>query len=133
VAEILVIDADELFAIAIQRTLEGHGHSVTIATDGRQGTAEFQSKRFDGVICDLLMPNQEAFEIIQRLRKSRPDLCIVAISGGVDTKGVPETIDLLGMARELGADVTFKKPVRFSALAAALETVIVNRKIISRA
>ena len=59
----------------------------------------------DLLITDIFMPDVEGLETIREIRRLRPDMPIIAISG-VDFEGG----DYLGVARKFGAVATLKKP-----------------------
>jgi DNA-binding response OmpR family regulator len=52
------------------------------------------------------MPEQEGIETIVKIRSERPDVKIIAISGGART----HNLDYLGMAEAFGADDVISKP-----------------------
>ena len=86
-ARILLIDDDELLRDTVLQMLELDGHQVTEAADGAQGLKIFQSRAgkgnaFDAVVTDVLMPGVDGARVIVELRRSHPDLPIIAISGG---------------------------------------------------
>jgi response regulator RpfG family c-di-GMP phosphodiesterase len=55
---------------------------------------------------DIIMPEQEGIETIVKIRSERPDVKIIAISGGART----HNLDYLGMAEAFGADDVISKP-----------------------
>jgi CheY-like chemotaxis protein len=82
-AHILLIDDDELLRDTVLQMLELDGHRVIDASDGESGLRSFNSHRnVDLVITDVLMPGIDGARVIVELRKQRPDLPIIAISGG---------------------------------------------------
>lgn len=83
-ARILLIDDDELLRDTLLQMLELDGHEVTEAADGAQGLKLFQARPnvFDAVITDVLMPGVDGAKVIVELRRSHPELPIIAISGG---------------------------------------------------
>lgn len=105
-ARILLIDDDNLVRMAISAVLEGAGHEVVQAPNGRVGTAAYARSAFDLVITDILMPEQEGIETIRILRHANPSVKILAISGG----GRIGSQDFLLLAEMLGAAATLKKP-----------------------
>ena len=104
--KILVIDDDQLVRFALSRLLRSQGHEVSVAVDGARGLDQVERDPPDIVITDIIMPEQEGFETIVKLRRSRPALKIVAISGGYRVGNR----DVLSMARALGADEVIAKP-----------------------
>lgn len=120
-ARVLVIDDDELFVKLMVHALEQRGHEVTSANDGISGEAAFKSAPFDAVVCDLVMPRQEGLETMRAMQRKNPRLGVVAISSGL---GQAPSMDILNMARLLGAHVTLRKPFQLSQLATAVDEAI---------
>jgi FixJ family two-component response regulator len=58
------------------------------------------------------------------VRRARPDLGIVAVSGGLGGRG---GVDVLEFVEKLGADITIKKPFQMSALCDAVDQAIAAR------
>lgn len=135
-AKILLIDDDELFSVAIRCTLEPRGHVVVAVGDGEEGLKRFESDSFDAVICDLILPGLSGTAVIQDIRAQCPDLCIFAISGGCQSEDDEDhSVDFmdLGVARSMGADQVFVKPIRFAHLATSLEAALDDRGIAATA
>ena len=102
-ARILVIDDDADMRALLEQTLKSAGHEVALAADGRKGVEQYRTKPADLVITDIFMPNQEGLETIMELRRSFPEVAIVAMSGRV-----PGT--MLSIAQKLGAVEVLQKP-----------------------
>jgi len=122
-ARVLVIDDDELFVKLMVLALKQRGHEVECALDGDAGYRVFNASHFDAVVCDIVMPEKEGVETIQQMRRDRPDLGVVAISGGLRL-GSRSNIDVLDVIEKLGADVTVKKPFQMAALCTAVEDAL---------
>ncbi|MFN0043058.1 MAG: response regulator transcription factor [Alphaproteobacteria bacterium] len=119
-ATILVIDDDDGVRKLIATLLERAQHRVIEATDGVAGLKAFKAASFDLVITDLIMPEKEGLETIRELRMDGGDVKILAISGGFP--GNP--IDILDMARNLGADAVLGKPFTPAALLAEVARLL---------
>jgi CheY-like chemotaxis protein len=113
---VLVIDDEPALREVIRRMLEPAGHEVAEAENGRVGVQIFQAAPFDVVVTDVIMPGQEGIETIGELRKLSKHVRIVAMSGG----GIKD-LDVLALARRLGADATLPKPFRKSDLLSCVE------------
>lgn len=118
-ATILVVEDDKHLRAMLKRTLTRSGHSVVEAGDGEQGLALFRAQPTDIVITDILMPGCDGIETIIGLRRMRPDLKIVAISGG----GRVGASSYLEIAQKLGAQFTLRKPFKPADLLAAIGAV----------
>ena len=107
-ARIVLIDDDEDVRRTLVRMLETPGHEVHEAADGSSGLELCLEVDPQLVITDILMPEKEGIETIMTLKRDRPALKIIAISGGGRSGGM----DFLDMARSLGADEVLQKPFR---------------------
>ena len=105
-AEILVVDDDEGVRLMLRTLLEKSGHSVIEASNGNEAVQTLQNHSPALVILDIIMPDKEGLETIMELRQSRPDLPIIAISGG----GRIGPQAYLDDALKLGAAKVFTKP-----------------------
>ena len=126
-SRILVIDDDELFIKLMVHALTQRGHEVDFALDGLEGSKKFAATTYDAVVCDIVMPEQEGVKTITSMRRARPDVGIVAISGGL-TKIGGKSIDILEIAERLGADRTLNKPFQLSELAKVVDEAIAARR-----
>jgi DNA-binding response OmpR family regulator len=104
--KILVIDDDHLVRYTISKILQRNGYDVVTASDGKRAMTVFRTENPDVVITDIVMPEQEGGETIIMIRHERPEVRIIAISGGGRTRN----LDYLDMARALGADDVIRKP-----------------------
>jgi DNA-binding response OmpR family regulator len=116
---ILVIDDDDLVRKTIKLGLEAAHYQVEEATDGAIGLEIASQGAFDLVITDILMPNKEGIETIQELRREKPAVKIIAISGG-DRRGG----SFLEVAAKLGADKALRKPFRPQELLDCIQDVL---------
>lgn len=121
-ALVLIIDDNEALRTVIRRTLESAGYSVVDAADGRQGLALLASHQPDLLITDILMPTKEGIETIREVREARPELSIIAISGG--GAGPMNGADLLAIARQFGANAVLEKPFRPAELRQAIGALL---------
>lgn len=117
---ILIIEDDEFVQQMLKQTFERAGYEVAVASNGRIGVQMYDSNPFDVVITDLIMPDMEGIETITHLRKSNPDIKIIAISGG----GRNNPQGYLFLAEKLGAACTFTKPVDRKELLNAVEGLL---------
>jgi CheY-like chemotaxis protein len=104
-AKILVIDDEPGIRSILCRVLEASGHEVVAFENGRGAIERVERDAADLLIADIFMPDVEGLETIREIRRLRPDMPIIAISG-VDFEGG----DYLGVARKFGAVATLKKP-----------------------
>jgi len=112
VANILIVDDDEMDRTLVRTLLAQAGHDTYIAGDGDEALALCRGTPIDLVITDLQMPNMHGLELISMLRDLSPRPAIVVMSG----TGEPQ----LDIASAVGADEALRKPISHSEL---LDTV----------
>ena len=111
-ATILVIDDQKSMRQIIQFELERAGYRVLTAEHGKHGLRVLEQDETDLILVDLFMPEMDGLELIRQLRKTRPGIKIIAISGGAS--------NYLDAAKHLGAIGTLKKPFTAQALVDAV-------------
>ena len=116
-AEILVIEDDDLTRSFIKTVLESDGHRVRSAGDGMDGLMEFKRIPADLVICDLIMPVRDGVTTIGELLELAPGLPVIAITGGGADCSQHQ---LLAVAKSGGACRTLAKPFAPPELLAAV-------------
>lgn len=119
-AQILLVDDDVTFRTMLKTKLSRMGHLVNEASDGAEAWKKFQVAPVDLVITDLIMPEVEGLETIQRFRKHGFKTKILAISGG----GRMHSHDMLSVASHMGADAVLDKPFTHEELVAALTQLL---------
>ena len=80
---ILLVENDPAAADSLKALLELHGYRVQVAKDGGQAHSAFHMRRPDFVITDLILPGENGFELIDRMKRwdeTVPVLVLSAIS-----------------------------------------------------
>jgi CheY-like chemotaxis protein len=109
---ILVVDDEEDMRELLRLRLVAAGHRVATASNGREAVRILGLERFDLVLTDILMPEEDGLELIAAIRASQPDMPIIAMSGG----GRKSQIDHLQAAGTFGAKALLEKPFSNEAL-----------------
>jgi DNA-binding response OmpR family regulator len=103
---ILIVEDDNDLREMLKVSLLKRKFTVIEASDGKQAILHFKPAVTDLVITDLIMPDEDGLKVIMKLREMKPDVKIIAISGG----GKAGPGNYLNVARTLGADEIFSKP-----------------------
>ena len=114
--KVLVVEDDEDIANLIKLQLAELSCEVKLASDGNTGLAEAQSKRYDLLILDLMLPGMGGLEICQRVRgqdRYTPVLMLTSKSSELDR--------VLGL--EMGADDYLTKPFSVLELTARIKAI----------
>lgn len=96
---ILVVDDYLINRMQLKRQLEQQGHIVALAENGRQALEMLEAGSFDLVLLDILMPEMDGFEVLERLKSDpvRRDLPVIVISALDEMDNV---IRCIGMGAE---------------------------------
>jgi CheY-like chemotaxis protein len=103
---ILVVDDQEDLREILQAKLRAAGYHVVTAGNGREAIAALAGAKFDLVLTDVLMPEQDGVELVIAMRKLPGAPPVIAMSGG----GRVAAAEYLRIARGLGAVAIIEKP-----------------------
>jgi CheY-like chemotaxis protein/hemerythrin len=99
--------------------LELHGFRVVTAENGERGLQAFRKHAPTVVVTDIMMPERDGIGTMLQMRRERPDVKIIAISGG----GCVDKSDYLSVAEKLGAIAAFEK-TEVDALVETLDSTV---------
>lgn len=118
-----------------------HGYDVTVAASGREALKLFLSRKVDAVVTDMEMPGMTGTELAAKLKRLRPELPVVLVSGSkaaVETppkavdaslpKGAPITKIIDQMDSVIAARFgkrTALRPKRFVPLGSVLASIAI--------
>jgi YesN/AraC family two-component response regulator len=104
--EILVVDDEPMIREGLKMALELEGHKAITASDGKEAIRFVDQQKLDLIITDIIMPESDGIEVICNVKERKPDIKILAISGG----GRISAKDHLKIAKQLGATGVLTKP-----------------------
>ena len=96
---VLIIDDDAQQRQLFKTALANAGYEIFEASDGQAGIQAQIQHNCDLIVTDIFMPRQEGLETILKIRKSHPEIKIIAISGGASIRAK----EVLIMAKHMGA------------------------------
>jgi len=125
--KILIVEDDLRVAELIQRGLEEHGFSTTLAYDGLFGKKLALQQKFDLIITDIILPKINGIDLCKELKQSQPDTPIIMLTALGTTDDKVEGFDA-------GADDYLVKPFEMRELLARIRALLnrFNRSMNSR-
>jgi DNA-binding response OmpR family regulator len=75
---ILIIEDDEFFRDLVDKKLISEGFNVAKAVDGEEGIKKTKEEKPDLILLDLLLPNVDGFEVLERIKKD-PDTASIPV------------------------------------------------------
>lgn len=115
-SKILIVEDDTDIALLESDYLQKSGFETKIVTDGKKAMEDINSKSFDLVILDIMLPGMNGYEICRELRRMLdiPVLMVTAKTESADK--------IIGF--ELGADDYISKPFDPAELVARVKSKI---------
>lgn len=117
--KVLIIEDDQIMAIALRDGLESEGFSTQVESDGPTGLRTALEHEFDLVILDVMLPKLSGFDVCQQIRASGNQVPIIML-----TARSLEVEKVQGL--KLGADDYITKPFSLMELIARIEAVLHN-------
>ena len=121
---ILVVEDNDANRVMLCRRLNKHGYATAEAADGRQALDAVLRQRFDLVLCDIMMPGVDGYEVLREM-KADPDLQpipVIMISAVDEMASVVRCI-------EMGAEDYLQKPYDPVLLHARINACLDKRRL----
>lgn len=115
--KVLAIDDEQIILDSIKKILSGNEYEVHTTLKGGTGISHAISEPFDIVLTDIRMPDIDGFKVIRDIRKFKPAIPIVIITGYA-------TVSSAVQAMKLGATHFIEKPFTPDQLIQAIGSAI---------
>ncbi|MFO7867146.1 MAG: response regulator transcription factor [Candidatus Aminicenantes bacterium] len=113
-SQILLVEDEETLAAGIEYNLNQEGFEVVWAENGRRALEMCESRAFDLIILDIMIPYLDGFEVARRIREKSPRIPILMLTART---GVKDRVKGL----ETGADDYLTKPFHLEELLARIK------------
>ncbi|UCD30185.1 MAG: response regulator [Planctomycetota bacterium] len=100
---LLVVDDEESICQGCQRIFSRQGFMVETSRDACEGLSLASEKNYDAILLDIKMPTMDGIMFLQELRKAKPDVPVIIITG---YPNIPNAVS----AMRLGASDFITKP-----------------------
>src|SRR5690606_29121779 len=116
VPRVLVVDDEATIRDIVRRYLTADGFDVAEAGDGEDALRQFEDRRPDLVVLDVMMPGMDGLEVLRRLR-AKSTVFVVLLTAKAE-----EVDKLVGLS--VGADDYLTKPFSLRVLVARVRAVL---------
>jgi adenylate cyclase len=123
-AHVLVVDDDPVNRTLLAQSLAREGHRSAMAENGRQALAMLHAEPFDIVLLDVLMPELDGYEVLERI-EGDPELRrvpVIMVSALEDMASVVRCL-------ELGAEDYLPKPFDPVLLRARINGCLMKKRL----
>jgi DNA-binding NtrC family response regulator len=121
--KVLVIDDERIIRKGCRMVLEEQGLSVDVCESGSQGLAAAREGRYEVVLVDLKLADMDGMEILKTLKRERPLICLIVITGYSTVQNAVE-------AMKLGAFDYLAKPFSDDELIISVERAFEKIKLV---
>ena len=99
----LVIDDEQIVLDSVRKILTDADYHVDVSLNGREGLNQAIQKEYDIVLTDIRMPDIGGMRVLRDVKRSKPSLPVVIITGYASVKSAVQ-------AMKLGAADYIEKP-----------------------
>ncbi len=91
---ILVVDDEPVVVKSCERVIRAEGYNIEGVFSGKEAILKMEQNSYNLVLTDLKMPEMDGITLIKWIRKFRPDIGIVVITGYPSQETIKEALDL---------------------------------------
>ncbi len=114
---VLVVEDEPIVRKLVTEYLTGDGHTIEIATNGREGLEKFREGAFDLVLTDRAMPEKSGDWLAAAIKEEAPNTPVIMLTGFGDIMKATEE-------SSPGVDLILAKPLMLKELRQALAKVM---------
>lgn len=121
---VLVVDDEMLNRVVLSTNLQEQGYAVAMAENGREALEMLESRPFDAVLLDLIMPELDGFQVLEKLKGDTKlrEIPVIVVSALDEMENVLRCI-------EMGATDYLPKPFDANLLRARLNASLASKRL----
>ncbi len=125
-SQILLIEDEASIRRVLSKILKEESESYTVleAENGEQGLKVLENEEIDLVLCDIKMPKVDGIEVLERSRKTHPEVPFIMISGHGD-------LEVAVQSMKLGAFDYISKPPDLNRLLTTVRNALDRKELVT--
>ena len=121
--KVLLVDDEKDFVETMAERMRARGMDVSATTRATEALKKIEDESYDAIVLDLNMPEMDGLEVLKAIKKKRPELQIILLTGYATVeKGVE--------AMKLGAMDFVEKPADLEALSQKIKKAQARKMVI---
>ena len=119
---IMIVDDEPQVAEVLAKSLSRQGHKTTVVHSGEDALRIISNAAPDALFLDVSMPGINGLEVLAVVRRTRPQLAVVVITGHA-------TADEVEQVKKLGAVDVIPKPAALTHYHRAIERLHTKKSL----
>jgi len=119
---ILIIEDEDVVRSALARRLEQQGYTVAACPTATDGFKQLEEATTDLVLLDYRLPDAEGLEVLEKIRKSWPDVPVIMMTAFTN-------VETAIQAMRLGAHNYVSKPFTLDEMMVVVEKALETRRL----
>lgn len=119
---ILIVDDEPQVAEVLAKSLGRQGHQATVVHSGQEALRAIETATPDALFLDVSMPGLNGLAVLKEVRRTRPQLAVVVITGHATPDEVEEV-------KRLGAVDVIPKPAALTHYHQAIERLHTKKSV----
>jgi DNA-binding NtrC family response regulator len=121
--KVLLVDDEEEFVETLAERMRTRGMDVSTTNSGSDALKLVDDEDFDVVVLDLMMPGIDGLDALKRIKRRRPDIQVVLLTGHATVEKGVEAI-------KEGALEFLEKPVDLASLTEAIHKAKATKMVL---
>ncbi len=92
--KLLAIDDENVILEAVKRVGTVEGWQVDTVTDATQGLRLAQKNQYDLCLCDIMLPDMDGFQFLEKLQELNIDLSVIMTTGFATIENAVKSLDM---------------------------------------
>ena len=119
---IMIVDDEPQVAEVLAKSLSRQGHKTTVVHSGEDALRIINTSAPDALFLDVSMPGINGLDVLAEVRRTRPQLAVVVITGHA-------TADEVEQVKKLGAVDVIPKPAALTHYHRAIERLHTKKSV----
>jgi DNA-binding NtrC family response regulator len=122
--KVLLVDDEQDFLESLAERMRARGMDVSTTASAEEAIKKAETESYDAIVLDLMMPDMDGLEVLQAIKKKRPDVGIILLTGYA-------TLDKGIAAMKLGAMDFVEKPADLKVLSEKIKEARAQKMVLA--